>query len=44
MASYYDILLLAIPSALGVGLVVSLHDAVSFHQGCVTVTKSSIYK
>ena len=41
MASYYDILLLAIPSALGVGLVVSLHDAISFHQGLVFGTMLS---
>ena len=33
MSDYYDILLLAIPVAMGIGVLASLHQAVALHQG-----------
>ena len=33
MSTYYDVLLVAIPVALGIGLLASLHPAVALHQG-----------
>lgn len=41
MVSYYDILLLAIPGALAIGLMTTLHPTVSFHQGLVFGTMLS---